>query len=351
MSAAGPDVLFVTRKWPPAVGGMETYSARLAQELGERIDLDVMALPGQPNGSAPTKLAMAGFFSRSLVRLVYSPQAKVVHVGDMALWPLGWAAMLTNSGRKLVISAHGRDVSLSTEPGWRARIYRAYLRLGAKLLRKAQVVANSAYIGGLVRDVGFRSVVIVPLATDFSTPDSQIRKHLLFAGRVARSKGLRFLVEQVMPLLPADLQLRVAGPLWEASEGPILADPRVDYLGLLDKKGMAEEFACAAAVLVPSRTSEGFGLTAIEAAACGAYVIASKHSGLSEVVSSAIGLAIEADDAQAWAKAIRRAIAMTDQERRTHGEGARVEIDSRYRWPRVAEATLAIYGLDETKKA
>ena len=345
MARRGAEVRFITRKWPPAVGGMETYSLRLTQSLAGQIDLEVMALPGRPDGAAPSMLALFAFFGRTLIQMTFSPPPKVVHVGDMALWPLGWAAMLFRRSTKLVISVHGRDVSLATERGWQAFAYRAYLRIGARLLGSAQVVANSAYIGELARRWGFRSVATVPLGSDFGSPDSPPRKDLLFAGRITRSKGLRFLVEQVLPLLPSSVRLRVAGTLWEAGEGPLLSHPRVDYLGALDETRLAAEFSRAGAVLIPSRTSEGFGLVAIEAAACGAYVVASNHSGLSEVVGPSIGTLVDANAPQAWADAIRAALTMTDEEYRAHGARARATVEAHYRWPKVAEATLALYGL------
>ena len=33
------NVLFVTRKWPPAVGGMETYSLELSKELSKKCEV------------------------------------------------------------------------------------------------------------------------------------------------------------------------------------------------------------------------------------------------------------------------------------------------------------------------
>ena len=37
-------VLFLTRKWPPAIGGMEVYSMELSEELSHRVDLTVRSL-------------------------------------------------------------------------------------------------------------------------------------------------------------------------------------------------------------------------------------------------------------------------------------------------------------------
>jgi glycosyltransferase involved in cell wall biosynthesis len=336
-------VRFITRKWPPAVGGMETYSVKIVEGLRERGAVDLIALPGRNSGREPTTLALLGFGLRAALKLLLAPEARVVHVADLASWPLAWMASVRHRRSGIVISAHGSDLSFADRPGWRSRLYRAYLRMGAARLGRAHIIANSHYIAGLVGRAGFANVSVVPLATDLSLKQAGARQHLLYAGRISRAKGLRFLVEQVVPLLPGDVRLRVAGAVWEESERPLLCDARVEHLGVLSADQLAEEFGRAAAVLIPTRESEGFGLVAIEAAACGTWVIASDHSGLAEIARAPIGVAVDADDPQAWAAAIRSALSKTEEARNADTEAARAEIDRRYRWPRVIDDTLAIY--------
>src|SRR3546814_6236030 len=54
-------ILYLTRKWPPAVGGMETYSGKLTQALARCADIpvSVIALPGRRNGQPPTEIGRA----------------------------------------------------------------------------------------------------------------------------------------------------------------------------------------------------------------------------------------------------------------------------------------------------
>lgn len=341
--SAGPDIRFITRKWPPAVGGMETYCVRLTEELARRSSVDVVALPGRPCGRAPGVAAILAFGARAVARLMSSPEARVVHVGDLASWPLAWVASARHSRSRIIISAHGSDVSVAQRRGWRAWVYRKYLQLGGAALRKARVIANSTYVASLAQRAGFNDVRIVPLGTDLGAAPATDRQHLLYAGRISRAKGLRFIVEDVLPLLPESTRLRVAGTLWEARERPLLSHSAVDYLGVLSPDDLAAEYARSAAVLVPTRESEGFGLAAIEAAACGGFVIASDHSGLADLVLPPIGLAVNANDPREWASAIRRALAMSEEERAQQAGAARALVDRKYRWAHVAEATRAAY--------
>jgi len=247
---------------------------------------------------------------------------------------------------RLVLSAHGSDLSFAERPGWRSKLYRAYVRTGAAAVRHAHVIANSNYIAELARKAGFERVSIVPLATDFRCASGGEQSHLLYAGRITGEKGLRFLVEEVLPRLPIEVRLRVAGAVWEKSERSVLDHPQVDYLGVLSPQQLANEFGDAAVVLIPTRTYEGFGLVAIEAGACGAWVIASNHSGLADVVEPPIGIAVAPDNAEAWVHAIESALSLSAKERAANSQAARAKVDRCYRWPRVAEATLAIYEED-----
>jgi glycosyltransferase involved in cell wall biosynthesis len=341
--AANATVRFITRKWPPAIGGMETYSFKIAEGLRERGPVEIISLPGMASGRAPGALALVVFGCTTALRLLVARETEVVHVADLASWPFAWIASIRHPWSRIVISAHGSDLSFADRPGWRSKLYRAYVRFGAARLKRARIVANSNYIAGLARRAGFVTISVVPLATDFASVGSGERRHLLYAGRISKAKGLRFLIEDVLPLIPDDVRLKVAGTVWEESERPLLSNARVDYLGGLSPDQLAGQFSRAAAVLIPTRESEGFGLVAIEAAACGAWVVASDHSGLAEVVKPPIGTTVDANDAKGWAAAICSAVSKGDDDREAASTAAKSEVDRRYRWPRVIQETVAIY--------
>jgi len=342
-------VRLITRKWPPAIGGMETYSAKLAEGLRKLGPVEIIALPGRKSGREPAILSLISFGFVTANKLLFASEAQVVHVTDAASWPLAWIASVRHRRSRIVISAHGSDLSFGERAGFGSKLYRTYLRVGSRLLRRAQIIANSNYIAELARRVGFQDVVVVPLGTDFHMTTHERRQNLLYAGRISRAKGLRFIVEEVLPLLPSDIRLRVAGAVREESERALLSNPRVDYAGTLSPDELADEFSRAVAVLVPTRESEGFGLVAIEAAACGAWVIASDHTGLADVVRPPIGTALDANDAKGWAAAVQSALSRTAGQRNSDILAARSEVDRRYRWPRVIEKAVAIYQGEKRK--
>ena len=186
-TGCGSMIRFVTRKWPPAIGGMETYSFKLSRALLQHAPVEVIALPGRPDGSPPSTAALLAFGLRAAMKLLTARDTRgTVHVADMASWPLAFAARLRSRRWRLALSAHGTDVSYPLRGGLKGSVYGAYLRLGARCLRPAVVIANSTATADCVRRYGFGHVVVVPLATDMrpAGPAGRPGSFVLFAGRL-----------------------------------------------------------------------------------------------------------------------------------------------------------------------
>ena len=345
-----PDVLFITRKWAPAMGGMETYSHRLAGELASLATLDVIALPGQADGQAPSALALAGFPFTVLARWLARDKAPdVLHLGDMAIWPLGLLAALAFGRTRVAISAHGTDVAYHRRGGLKGALYGAYLRLGARLLGKARIIANSAATREVAAETGWRTASVVPLAADMAGPasDGTHDGAILFAGRLVERKGAAWFIRDVLPGLPEGLRLQVAGTVWDKAEAALLDHPRVEFLGRLQGAALARAYARALCVIVPnipvkSGEYEGFGLVAPEAAAAGGVVLAAACDGLLDaVIDGETGFHIAPGDAAAWQARIAEIAGWTDEKRRTFVTRAQAIAAEFYSWPRVARQTLA----------
>lgn len=338
--------MFVTRKSAPAMGGMETYSLRLTQVLGDEVE--VIALPGRANGMPASATALIGFpftILRHYLARKTSPQ--ILHVGDMALWPVG---LLAGSRTRVVLSAHGTDVAYHRRGGVKGALYGLYLRLGARLLGQAKVIANSRATKEVLAETGWRNTAVVPLATDISgvLADGDHNGKLLFAGRLVERKGCGWFIREV---LADGMQLQVAGTKWDETETAALGDPRVEYLGKLEGDALASAYREALCVIVPNIDTEtgeyeGFGLVAAEAAAAGGLVLASAHGGLRDaVIDGETGLLIKTGDAAAWRDAIARIAGWSRTERQAFLAHAQARATEHYSWARVARETRAVYGM------
>lgn len=103
---------------------------------------------------------------------------------------------------------------------------------------------------------------------------------------------------------------RAHAPIRVVGSGPELAAlgeafPEAEFLGRVGDEALAELFAEARAVLVPS--VEEFGITAVEAQAAGRPVIAAAAGGaLETVLDGETGLLVSPDDVDAFAQAITK---------------------------------------------
>ena len=102
---------------------------------------------------------------------------------------------------------------------------------------------------------------------------------------------------------------------------------------------LARLYQSATVVVCPSLW-EGFGLTALEAMACGAPVVAANRGGLPEVVGDA-GLLVDPTDVDALREAM---YTLAGQEPLRAALRARGLARARaFSWRHVAEATVAVY--------
>lgn len=191
---------------------------------------------------------------------------------------------------------------------------------GALLARLAAVATVSAWVRQrLLEGVsGPPAVHVLPNCIDMSEIPAAPggRDHsILFAGRVVADKGADIFVQacaRALPVLPGwraeVLGADRFGPT--SPETPFLRALRpeaaaacVALAGWRPHPDILAAMAQAGMVVVPSRWPEPFGMTALEAMACGAPLLCSMRGGLAEVAGDA-AVAIDPDDPEALAAAI-----------------------------------------------
>ncbi len=173
-------------------------------------------------------------------------------------------------------------------------------------------------------------------------------QYLLFVGTFEPRKNIPVLL-RAYDLLRRDLP--DAPPLVLAGRRGWLYDDiqrTVEALALGDRVIWVENpprddlpalYSGAAALALPSHY-EGFGLTALEAMACGTPPVVSDRSSLPEVVGDA-GLLVNPDDADSIAEALRRLL--TDSKLRDTLRAAGLARARTFTWWRTAETVREVY--------
>jgi glycosyltransferase involved in cell wall biosynthesis len=171
----------------------------------------------------------------------------------------------------------------------------------------------------------------------------------------ARWKGQRVFLEAIARLsaaLPARFYL-VGGPIYQTSGSQfsleelrgiarqLRVEHRVGFIGF--QEDAAAVFQSLDVVVHASTEPEPFGLTIVEAMACGRAVIATKAGGASELFQhDQDALGVEPGDVAALAETIGRLVADATCRRRL-GENARRSAVERFHDARLGPQLLAVY--------
>jgi len=178
-------------------------------------------------------------------------------------------------------------------------------------------------------------------------PEIGGRRILLFLGRINFKKGLDILAASVGHLARQDIHLVIAGP-----DGGYLAETRrfvaeagiesrTSFVGMLQGEAKLGAFVDASLFLLPSY-SENFGISVIEAMACGLPVVISDKVNIwREVVADGAGLAAPCDAVEFSG---RIAELIDDPARLAKmGEAGRASVARRYDWASIGKRLEAVY--------
>ncbi|WP_419760215.1 glycosyltransferase family 4 protein [Acidisoma sp.] len=197
-----------------------------------------------------------------------------------------------------------------------AKSARARADLSARLGR---IVCVSRYIAGCWTE-GVAGAVppdVLPNCLDLpALPDQAARENVIvFAGRIVADKGADSFViacADALPALPGWRAVMIGADRFrpDSPETPFTeklksaaAAAGIDLPGYRDHAGVMAALGEAAIAVVPSRWQEPFGLTALEAMASGAALIASRRGGLAELTEG-VSVPIDPEDTAGMARAI-----------------------------------------------
>ena len=141
------------------------------------------------------------------------------------------------------------------------------------------------------------------------------KRYVLFAGRLAREKGLHTLLRAWSQFSqPVSLKIAGDGPLRGEVEALAQSLPNVEYLGYCARPRVYELMRNAALLVFPSEWYEASPLSVMEAMACGTPVLAADHGSLTEmIVPGKSGMLFPAGDADALVRSLESLFDGEDQ--------------------------------------
>ncbi len=318
------------------ISGVERYAGEITSRL-----------PG------PARLISPNFRPQGLGGHLWEQAVLPTRVGKDVLWsPANTGPLLVANQ---VVTIH--DTNTVEHPEWYrpgvAGWYRLLLPLLARRVRKVLTVSyySRQKLIEMFRLAPERVAVIYPGVdpAQFHPVSNNERAgyqdrvglsqpYLLFLGSLAGGKNLARLVQawqQVAAAFP-EVELVIAG-----RQGPLfrnglrgLQASRLKLLGPVAEGDLASLYSGARAFVLPSPW-EGFGLTALEAMACGTPVIAADRGALPEVVGEA-GVLVNALEIEPMADAICQVL--SDRHLRLELSRRGLERAVSFSWERAAQA-------------
>ena len=384
-----PKILMPASEYPPAKGyGLARYTSELAAALVS-IGHEVHVVTSNYQGGRPSYIR-EGVHVHDMQR---GPPVKHFDwVGDTVLgnipllelglevaqehgpfdvlishdWLAGHAAKALRSilGLPWVLFMHDTEVGKRDNRLTRPQAYIAEME-GWATKQADHVVTTSEFMRrelARTHKVSYSKITTIPCGVTPSrfqsrTEISDFRRVLtrdderliVYAGRLSPMKGVEDLVEAFLILasqsVKAKLVLAGEGVLRESIERRLkearLSD-RVYLTGWLSEKVLGALYQAADAVAVPSRY-EPFGMVSLEAACCGAPVIAAEVGGLVEIIRRSGGsiVGVPASDPQKLAVAIQDVLSKPEHAR-VVGAQARKHVTATYCWTRAAAAVSSL---------
>jgi glycosyltransferase involved in cell wall biosynthesis len=294
-------ILLISRKYPPSIGGMQSYTAGLVRHLKNYYEVDTILL-GRGQFNLFWFLPYAFF---KALFLCLQKKYDLLYICDALLAPLG---VLIGSIYKIkkIITVHGLDITYGNF------VYQKIIPASVKKFNQVVCVSVNTLTECVKRGIPEFRCVFIPNGLDLekhylglALDECRMKlserigfalrgKKILFScGRLIERKGLPWFIENVFTKLGDNYLYFIAGngPLKSRLRGIIAKlslEDRVKLVGLIDE-GLLKLFYNSADIFVlPNQAikddPEGFGIVAIEAASCGLTVVANDIEGLSQAV-------------------------------------------------------------------
>jgi len=325
-------IVLYSRVFPPSVGGMERFTESLADWLtlrGHEVAVITRTPDDAGSDSHRSYCVLRRPSSAQAVRAMRA--ADLVHINGLSLRGIGLARL---AGHPPVVTHQGHQAICPTGLAWTPRgpcdrgpqpgpcsvcLERGVRgwgwvqahRVGMHLARVN--VCISHYLARRLT-LPRAEVIYNPVSeTAFTWASTEPGEDglIAFAGRLVREKGLDLLLRALVRIPDARLEIAGDGPMrpvWERLVDELGLRRRVRFLGVLPPQGVAELYARASVVCVPSTWDEPYGYAAAEAMAMARPVVATPRGALPELLADGRGYVARAASPESLADALVKAL-------------------------------------------
>lgn len=294
-----------------------------------------------------------------LAQLIRRERIDIVHARSRAP---AWSAIAAarRTGCHFVTTFH----NAYGDETWLKRRYNAVMAEGERVIAISRFVAEHAMrvygvpaekLRIIERGVDFTrfdpekvsAERVIRLAREWQLPDGL--QVVMLPGRLTRWKGQLVLIEAVARLQRRDLRCLLVGSGEGRYRQQLMETIARRGLGGLfqlveDCRDIAAAYMLADVVVSASTRPEGFGRVIAEAQAMGRPIVATDHGGAREIVRDGeTGWLVPPDDADALARALAGALALSAAERLGLAERAIAHMRAHFTTQAMTSRTLGVY--------
>jgi len=371
-------IILLTNEFPPATGGVGTYCFYMARAI-HALQYSIAVIAANKTAD---DLSFDNTQSFPIYRVIECGLTPIRHAARLKslikytlthrpslLWAADWRTGIVVSSVSAMfhlpyaVTVHGTDVLIASNAAMNRKV-------ATKVFHRAPIVlSNSNYTKKLLINFGVpeHKVVAIPLGVepkewriDPSQSERIISRHNLTHKRIVLSlcrltprKGIDVVIKSLPTVLSSvpDVMLVIAG----RGEDERRLRRHVDdldlvscviFVGFVSEAEKASYYHACDVYAMLSRQEgdfvEGFGLSLLEAAACGKPVVAGRHGGVQEAVTDGVtGLLVDPNDPRAVAEAIVKLLTDKKLAEQLGGNGRHI-VETEANWDRVARQTIDV---------
>lgn len=323
-------VLFVTRKYPPSIGGMQKIIHGVINNFPELENAEVISWGGSQKGLI---FFIPWAFLKSFYLLSFK-KVNIIHFGDCALSFMGYIIKKVFKV-PICVTAHGLDLTYNN------RLYQLMINKTLKAFDKVICVSAASKDIAINKRIKSDKCTVIHNGIDTSEwilsgnkgdlkkkLEERVKvslkdKILIFSvGRLVKRKGIHWFIKEVFPKLSENYIFFIMGK-GDEEQGirklihSLKLENRVLMLGRAPDDLKKIFYNSANIFIMPNipvkGDMEGFGIVAIEAASCGLPVIASNIEGLKDAIKDGKnGFLVEPYDVENYIKKINKVTNMKD---------------------------------------
>jgi phosphatidylinositol alpha-1,6-mannosyltransferase len=360
-------ILFISRAYPPVVGGIEMQNYGIASALGKLTDTKIIA-------NKKGKKFLPLFLPWLTLKLFFLiPSYDAIVFGDGVLSPIGAFLKFFYRKQKYFCIIHGLDITYARKNSLLGKIYKSVNIPSEKKMDKLIMVGNETINEAVKIGIPEEKCVFIPNGLDadevcenHSRTDLEKllgrnlngKKIIFRGGRFVKHKGVDWFVRNVMPKLPENYILVAAGGVVAKKTAGDANDfenvkktvqelnfsDRVILLANLPRPDIKILFSTCDIYISPNikvdGSMEGFGITAIEAGACGKVVLASNLEGLKDaIIDGQNGFLVEYGQPEDWVNKINEVLSDSFP-KKEFGEKAAKFVSENYSWDKISKKYL-----------